>query len=103
MSRQTEKQSDTVILDRHEVKKPSLYKVIMHNDDYTTMEFVIFALQRFFQKDLKTAQQLMLDIHQKGSAICGIFSYEIAQTKQQQVITAAKEQGFPLRITIEEE
>ncbi len=95
--------SDISILDRDEVKLPKLYKVIMHNDDYTTMEFVIFVLQNYFHKDLSSSQDLMLQIHKKGFAICGIYSFEIAKTKSRQVMTEAKNQQYPLKVTWEVE
>ena len=84
------------------VKKPKQYKVIMHNDDYTTMEFVIEVLMRIFNKKIEEAQKIMLDVHKVGKGIAGIYSYDIAMTK---VITAmgwAKEEGFPFKLSIEE-
>lgn len=95
--------SDISVLDRDEVKFPSLYKVLMHNDDYTTMEFVIHVLQTYFQKDLKSAQDLMMQIHKKGFAICGVYTLEIAKTKTRQVKNEAKAQKYPLRVTWEVE
>ena len=69
---QHDEQSDIGIKERNRLEPPRLYKVIMHNDDFTTMEFVIYVLKRFFQKDQSRAEKIMLDIHQKGQAICGI-------------------------------
>ncbi|MDA9189629.1 ATP-dependent Clp protease adapter ClpS, partial [bacterium] len=90
---------DTIV--RKEVKRPSRYKVILHNDDYTTMEFVIHVLTRFFNKDQDQAEDIMWKIHQEGYGVCGIYSYEIAETKKQKVLQCAKEQAHPLRCTME--
>lgn len=85
------------------IKKPSRYKVILHNDDYTTMEFVIYILQTVFGKTFEEAKVIMLNVHNYGTGICGIYSFEIAETKAAKVETLAKENGHPLMCTIEEE
>ena len=72
-------------------KKPSMYKVIMLNDDYTPMEFVVYVLERFFSKTRDEATKIMLHVHQQGVGICGIFSYEIAETKVMQVMDCARQ------------
>ncbi len=84
-------------------KRPNLYSVILHNDDYTTMDFVIEVLRRFFNKNQVEAEQLMLKVHQQGWATCGVFTMEIAETKVHQVTQYAKEHGHPLKCSYEEE
>jgi ATP-dependent Clp protease adaptor protein ClpS len=86
---------------RVRAKKPSLYKVIMLNDDYTPMEFVIMVLERFFNKNQEEATQIMLHVHQKGVGVCGVFTYEVAETKVTQVMDMAKEHQHPLQCTLE--
>ena len=91
-----------LILDsRTETKKPSMYKVVMLNDDYTPMEFVIHVLERFFSKTRDEATNIMLHVHQKGAGVCGVFSFEIAETKVVQVMDCARENQHPLQCTIE--
>jgi ATP-dependent Clp protease adaptor protein ClpS len=85
------------------VKRPGKYLVILHNDDYTTMDFVVEILQRFFQKSETEASDLMLQVHQKGQAVCGIYPYEIAETKVIQVKEYSRSRGFPLKCTVEGE
>lgn len=85
------------------VKKPSLYKVIMHNDDYTTMEFVLSVLVNIFKKDVGEANKIMMDVHKKGIGIAGIYTYDIAATKVNKAMNRAKEEGFPFKLTIEKE
>ena len=82
-------------------KKPSMYKVIMLNDDYTPMEFVVHVLVRFFSKTQEEATKIMLHVHQQGVGICGVFSYEIAETKVMQVMDCARQNQHPLQCTIE--
>jgi ATP-dependent Clp protease adaptor protein ClpS len=81
--------------------KPSMYKVLLHNDDYTTMEFVVMILSSIFRKNLQESEKIMLEIHEKGKGLCGIYTHEIAQTKIQQISQLAKEEGFPLLATME--
>jgi ATP-dependent Clp protease adaptor protein ClpS len=85
------------------VKRPSRYKVLLHNDDYTTMEFVIFILQTVFGKTFEEAKVVMLNVHNNGTGICGIYTHEIAETKAAKVENLAKENGHPLMCTIEPE
>ncbi|HHD74251.1 MAG TPA: ATP-dependent Clp protease adaptor ClpS [Nitratifractor sp.] len=80
-----------------------MYKVLLHNDDYTPMEFVIEILMKIFHKDLDSANEIMWQVHEKGKAVCGIYIYEIAKTKVQQVKMSAKSNGFPLLATLEKE
>ena len=82
-------------------KKPSQYKVLMLNDDYTPMEFVVMVLKRFFSMDLEEATRVMLHVHQKGVGICGIFPYEVAETKVNQVMDFARQNQHPLQCTLE--
>lgn len=82
-------------------KKPSNYKVLMLNDDYTPMEFVVLVLQRFFSMSIEDATRVMLQVHQQGIAVCGVFTYEVAETKVSQVIDFARENQHPLQCTLE--
>lgn len=86
---------------RAKPKKPSMYKVLLLNDDYTPMEFVVMVLQRFFNMDIEQATQVMLHVHQQGVGVCGIFSYEVAETKVGQVMDAARQHQHPLQCTLE--
>lgn len=88
---------------RPKTRKPSLYKVIMLNDDYTPMEFVVYVLQKFFNKGLQDATRIMLHVHQNGIGICGIYPYEIAETKVTQVMDLAREKEHPLQCTLEKD
>ena len=87
---------------RAKTKKPSLYKVLILNDDYTPMEFVVDILQRFFVMDRTKATRVMLEVHTKGKGVCGVFTYEIAETKVAQVIAYARQHQHPLMATLEE-
>jgi ATP-dependent Clp protease adaptor protein ClpS len=86
---------------RPRTKKPSDYKVLMLNDDYTPMEFVVLCLQRFFSMGIEDATRVMLQVHQDGLAVCGVFTYEVAETKVTQVIDFARENQHPLQCTLE--
>jgi ATP-dependent Clp protease adaptor protein ClpS len=86
---------------RSKTKKPSLYRVLMLNDDYTPMEFVVLVLQRFFRMNMEDATRVMLHVHQKGVGVCGVFSYEVAETKVTQVMDFAREHQHPLQCTLE--
>lgn len=86
---------------RVETRKPSLYKVLMLNDDYTPMEFVVHVLQRFFRMGIEDATRVMLHVHQRGVGVCGIFTYEVAETKVTQVMDFAKQHQHPLQCTLE--
>lgn len=88
---------------RDEVKPPRKFVVLMHNDDYTTMEFVVQTLVEVFRKNVHDAVQVMLDIHNEGVGECGRYTAEVAETKMDEVHSRAKEAGFPLRCTMEEE
>ena len=86
---------------RTKPKKPSQFKVLMLNDDYTPMEFVVMVLKRFFNMDLEQATRVMLHVHQRGVGVCGIFPYEIAETKVNQVMDCARQNQHPLQCTLE--
>ena len=86
-----------------ELHEPQMFKVLLHNDDYTSMDFVVEVLMGIFHKTQVQAEQIMLQIHEKDKAICGVYSFEIAQTKAQQVKQRAKQNEFPLLATIEED
>ena len=86
---------------RAKPKKPSMYKVLLLDDDYTPMEFVVMVLQRFFNMDIEQATQVMLHVHQQGVGVCGVFSYEVAETKVNQVMDAARQNQHPLQCTLE--
>jgi ATP-dependent Clp protease adaptor protein ClpS len=89
-------------LTKEQITLPSLFKVLMHNDDYTTMEFVITVLRGIFHKSETDAEQIMLTIHFQGVGYCGTFPYAIAETKADQARLMARKAGFPLRCTLEE-
>ena len=86
---------------RSKPKKPSQYKVLMLNDDYTPMEFVVMVLKRFFRMDMEQATRVMLHVHQRGVGVCGIFPYEVAETKVNQVMDFARQNQHPLQCTLE--
>ena len=86
---------------RTKPKKPSQYKVLMLNDDYTPMEFVVMCLKRFFRMDLEQATRVMLHVHQRGVGVCGVFPYEVAETKVNQVMDFARQNQHPLQCTLE--
>ena len=95
--------SGTVLApERAKTKPPRMYKVLLFNDDYTTMEFVIEVLQRFFAMNRERALQIMLEVHNKGSAVCGVYSRDVAESKVTQVTELAKHHGHPLRCGLEE-
>lgn len=94
-------ESDVQEEEKTQVKPPSMYKVILNNDDYTPMDFVIEVLQKFFSMDLEKATQLMLTVHYEGKAICGTFTAEVAETKVAQVMMYAREHEHPLLCTME--
>jgi ATP-dependent Clp protease adaptor protein ClpS len=84
-------------------EEPKLYKVLMHNDDYTPMDFVIFVLKKIFNKDEKESHKIMLDVHNKGVGIAGVYSFEVAETKVMQANQFAKNNQYPLKTSFEEE
>ena len=86
---------------RTRTKQPTPYRVLMLNDDYTPMEFVVLCLQRFFRMSIEDATRVMLHVHQKGVGVCGVFSYEVAETKVSQVMDFARQHQHPLQCTME--
>jgi len=98
-----EGRSGALTLTRTRTKKPSMYKVLMLNDDYTPMEFVVDVLQHIFQKNREEATQIMLHVHQKGVGVCGVYTYEIAETKVTQTVDYARKNQHPLQCTLEKE
>jgi ATP-dependent Clp protease adaptor protein ClpS len=97
--------TDGVAVDevKPKLKKPTLYRVILVNDDYTPMEFVVLVLQRFFRKGREEAVQIMLNVHTRGTGICGVFTAEIAETKVRQVLSFSRDNKHPLQCTMEPE
>lgn len=89
--------------EKPEVKRPRLFKVLLHNDDYTTMEFVVFVLQKVFHKPLDDAVRIMLSVHHYGLGVCGVYPCEVAETKVNRVHAYAQDEGYPLRSTMEPE
>ena len=96
-------ESDVLTESETRLKKPPMYKVLLHNDDFTTMEFVMFILQTVFRKPDIEAFAIMMKVHQEGIGIAGIFTYEIAQAKADKTINLARAHEYPLLCTIEEE
>ncbi len=105
MSDKLTQQNDGLVVQeaRPQLKKPPLYKVILLNDDYTPMEFVVRVLERYFHKSREEATRIMLQVHQKGMGICGLFTREVAETKVRQVMLYAAESQHPLQCSMEPE
>ena len=97
----TDSETGVATKTRAKPKKPSQYKVLLLNDDYTPMEFVVIVLKRFFRMDMEEATRVMLHVHQKGVGVCGIFPYEVAETKVNQVMDFARQNQHPLQCTLE--
>ena len=98
-----EQQSGLLTKTKPKTKKPSMYKVLMLNDDYTPMEFVVYVLERFFSKNREEATQIMLHVHRRGVGICGVYTYDVAETKVNQVMDLARKEQHPLQCTLEKE
>jgi ATP-dependent Clp protease adaptor protein ClpS len=98
-----DRQTGIVTKTRPKTKKPSLYKVLLLNDDYTPMEFVVHVLERFFGKGREEATRIMLHVHQKGVGVCGVYTFEVAETKVTQVMELARNHQHPLQCTMEKE
>lgn len=103
MSSETDKdeQSGVATIRKEKLQAPRMYKVVMHNDDYTTMEFVILVLQKFFNKSSPEAHAIMLEVHTRGFGICGIYTFEVAESKVAKVTKYARENGHPLKCSTE--
>ena len=100
--RQGELDELAVAESKEKLKKPPLFKVLLHNDNYTTMEFVVYVLVAIFNKSEDEAFRIMLHVHQKGVGICGVYTFEIAETKSQKVMDLAREQEYPLMCSVQE-
>ncbi len=98
----SETHEDGSTLLEEELREPRMYKVLLHNDDYTSMDFVVHVLMRVFRKSAEQATQIMLSVHESGIGLCGIYTHEIAETKVTRTRHMAREAGFPLRCTLEE-
>jgi ATP-dependent Clp protease adaptor protein ClpS len=103
MSSETDKdeQSGVATIKKVKLQPPRMHKVIMHNDDYTTMEFVIHVLEKYFNKNTTEAHAIMLEVHTRGFGICGLFTFEVAESKVAKVIKYARENGHPLKCSTE--
>ncbi len=95
--------SGVALQTRTRTKKPAMYKVLMLNDDYTPMEFVVHVLERFFGKSRQEATTIMMHVHRRGVGVCGVYTYEVAETKVTQVTEFARRNQHPLRCTLEKE
>jgi ATP-dependent Clp protease adaptor protein ClpS len=98
-----DQQIGVVVKTKPKTKKPSMYKVLLLNDDYTPMEFVVLVLERFFGKNRTEATDIMLHVHRKGVGVCGVYTYEVAETKVSQVVDFARRHQHPLQCTMEKE
>jgi ATP-dependent Clp protease adaptor protein ClpS len=98
-----DRQTGVVVKSKPKTKKPSMYKVLLLNDDYTPMEFVVHVLERFFNKSREEATRIMMHVHRRGVGVCGVYTYEVAETKVTQVIDFARRNEHPLQCTLEKE
>ncbi|MEZ4741389.1 MAG: ATP-dependent Clp protease adapter ClpS [Bdellovibrionota bacterium] len=96
---------NTAIIDRSEteVLEPSMYRVILHNDDYTPMDFVVYILEKFFRKNNHQATEIMLNVHEQGFGVCGVYPLDVAETKVTLVLDSAKTKEYPLKCTMEKD
>lgn len=101
--RPTKNDFSTDVLDEVETKEPNPYKVLLLNDDYTPMDFVVYVLKTFFKHDDASAEKIMLDVHKLGSGVAGVYTFEIAETKSLHVNQFAKNNKYPLKSIIEED
>ena len=97
------RESSVLEAKKAKVKSPPMFKVLLLNDDYTPMEFVVHVLERFFQKSREEATRIMLHVHRRGVGVCGVYTYEVAETKVTQVMDLARQNQHPLQCTIEKE
>jgi len=103
MARHSRPDEEGAVKSRGKTKKPRKYKVVLHNDDYTTMEFVVWVLQQVFHHTPASAARIMLHVHRNGIGIAGVYTREVAETRVSQVIDLAREAGHPLQCTMEPE
>jgi len=92
----------TIEKNKIKIKVPKHFKVVMHNDDFTTMEFVVDVLVNIFNKKIEEANKIMIDVHKRGKGIAGIYPYDIAVSKASSAMSIAKEEGFPFKLSVEE-
>jgi ATP-dependent Clp protease adaptor protein ClpS len=95
--------STVIAQTKPKTQKPSMYRVLILNDDYTPMEFVVYVLEQFFNKSREDATRIMLHVHQHGVGVCGVYTYEVAETKVAQVVDAARRHQHPLQCTMEKD
>ena len=107
MSDDTKKRTDLdgelAVEERKKTQRPRMYQVVLHNDDYTTMEFVVYVLMQVFHKTVEEATRIMLNVHEKGLGVCGIYTFEVAETKVETVHSIARDHGFPLKCSMEKD
>jgi ATP-dependent Clp protease adaptor protein ClpS len=96
----TKPQGGLQTLDKDKVERPPLYEVLLHNDDYTTQEFVVYVLMRYFKHDATAARQIMLHVHTRGVGVAGVYPFDIAETKAHQVVQLAREHEMPLQTSV---
>lgn len=101
--REHDQERDLATLDRIQVEPPRLYEVVLHNDDYTTQEFVVYVLMKYFQHDAQAAHTIMLHVHTKGAGIAGVYPRDIAESKAAQVVRHARENEMPLRCSVQKQ
>jgi ATP-dependent Clp protease adaptor protein ClpS len=99
--RELDRERDLATLDQVHVERPRLYEVVLHNDDYTTQDFVTYVLMKFFQHDAATARQIMLHVHTKGMGVAGVYPRDIAETKAALVVRYARDNEMPLRCSVQ--
>ncbi len=102
-SRKTKTAVDTGVLLKTKTKKPSMYKVLLLNDDFTPMDFVVYVLEKYFKKDKQEATEVMMNVHSQGIGLCGIYTYEVAETKVAIVVDDARKNEHPLQCIMEKE
>ncbi len=98
-----EQDEDVITEKKEKLEKPKLFKVILHNDDYTTMEFVVYILEYIFKKDTAEAFGIMMDVHKKGIGVAGVYTYEIATMKAEKAVNISRAREYPLLCTVEPE
>lgn len=99
----TKRQEGVAVKERPETKKPPLYKVLLHNDDYTTREFVVMVLEAVFHRSEADATRIMLHVHNNGVGVAGVYPYEVAETKVERTMALARQYEYPLQLTLEPE
>jgi ATP-dependent Clp protease adaptor protein ClpS len=102
-SKKDDSETGVITKSRTKTQKPSMYKVLLLNDDYTPMEFVVHVLEAFFNKSTEDAHRIMLHVHQKGVGICGVYTFEVAETKVTQVMDYSRQNNHPLQCTLEKD